>query len=177
LQNPVTRVIQRYLVPAWAAALYYSLRYRCLVSLQARVQLSEHVSFGRGTVVKPFAMIQTWGGRVATGHHCAISSFDHIATGTKDVVLGNYVRLGPGVTIMGGSRNFKRRDLRIVDQGSYHEPVHIGDDVLVGAGVVIMPGCDIGEGAVIGAGSVVNADVPPYAIVAGVPAKVIGERE
>jgi len=42
---------------------------------------------------------------------------------------------------------------------------------------VILPGCSIGAGAVIGAGSVVTGDVPPYAIVAGAPARVIGQRE
>ncbi|MCB0261480.1 MAG: acyltransferase, partial [Calditrichaeota bacterium] len=45
-----------------------------------------------------------------------------------------------------------------------------------GANVVILPGCHIGEGAVIGAGSVVNRNIPPYAIAAGVPVKVVGER-
>jgi acetyltransferase-like isoleucine patch superfamily enzyme len=49
--------------------------------------------------------------------------------------------------------------------------------VLIGAGAVILPGCSIGAGAVIGAGSVVTRDVPPYSIVAGVPARVIGQRE
>ncbi|MCB0296774.1 MAG: acyltransferase, partial [Calditrichaeota bacterium] len=72
--------------------------------------------------------------------------------------------------------NFQRRDMRIMDQGSSHEGVIIGDDVLIGANVVILPGCHIGEGAVIGAGSVVNRNIPPYAIAAGVPVKVVGER-
>jgi maltose O-acetyltransferase len=48
---------------------------------------------------------------------------------------------------------------------------------LIGAGSVIMPGCHIGKGAVIGANSVVNGDVAPYSIVAGAPAKLIGDRE
>ena len=64
-----------------------------------------------------------------------------------------------------------------MEQGSFHEGVTIGDDVLIGAGAVIMPGCHIGQGVVIGANSVVNVDIPPYSIVAGVPAKIIGRRE
>jgi acetyltransferase-like isoleucine patch superfamily enzyme len=176
LTNPVIRTIQRHLVPRFVASFYYFLKHRCLVSNQAVVQISDRISFGKGTVVKPFAVIQTQVGRIAFGHHCAVSSFDHISTGTGDLVIGDYVRIGPNVTIMGGSRNFEKRDALIMDQGSHNPGTVIEDDVLIGANVVVLPGCHIGEGAVIGAGSVVNTDVPPYSIVAGVPAKVLGER-
>jgi acetyltransferase-like isoleucine patch superfamily enzyme len=54
--------------------------------------------------------------------------------------------------------------------------VHIGHDVLISANVIIKAGVKIGTGAVIGAGAFVNKDVPPYSIVAGVPAKVIRYR-
>jgi acetyltransferase-like isoleucine patch superfamily enzyme len=141
------------------------------------VQFSQQISFGKGTVVKPFAVIQTQGGRISIGNRCAISSFDHISTGTNEIKIGDYVRIGPSVTILGVSRNFKQRSVRVVEQGAFHGSVTIGDDVFIGAGAVIMPGCNIGEGVVIGANSVVNKEFPPYAIVAGAPAKIIGERK
>ena len=172
----VNRVFQRHIVPPFLAAIYYSLKYHCYISTQARVQLTSKISFGKGTVVKPYTILQTQGGRICTGENCAISSFNHISTGIEDVILGNYVRIGPQVTIMGGSRNFKRKDQLIVLQGSYHKSVIIEDDVLIGSGVVILPGCRIGQGAVIGAMSLINHDVQQYSIVAGAPAKVIGER-
>jgi maltose O-acetyltransferase len=85
------------------------------------------------------------------------------------------VRLGPNVTILGATRDFKASS--VMEQGHIHGNVTIGDDVFIGAGAVILPACRIGNGAVIGANSVVNKDIPGKAIVAGAPAKRIGTRE
>lgn len=175
--SPVARLVQRYLVPRFVKSIYFYVRYRCFVSAQASVQLSPRIIFGRGTVVKPYVVIINHTGKIVIGAHCAISSFNHISTGDEDLVIGDYVRIAPNVTILGADRNVKRRDVLIVNQGRSHNATRIGDDVLIGAGAVILQGCTIGTGAVIGAGSLVNQDVPGYAIVGGVPARVIGQRE
>lgn len=74
----------------------------------------------------------------------------------------------------------KRNGTRIkwTDKPSYeeYEEIHIGNDVWVGTRVLIMGGVNIGDGAVVAAGAVVTKDVPPYAIVGGVPARVIKYR-
>lgn len=62
--------------------------------------------------------------------------------------------------------------------GRYHindkvKDIHIGDDAWVGAGVTIMSGASLGRGSIAAAGCVVNKNVPPYAVVAGVPARII----
>ncbi|HDZ8876661.1 hypothetical protein J4G66_16215 [Aeromonas dhakensis] len=59
---------------------------------------------------------------------------------------------------------------------SSNQKIKIGNDVWIGANAIILPGVTIGDGAVVGAGAVVTRDVPDYAIVVGVPAKVIRQR-
>ena len=59
LPEPVIRTLQRHFVPGFVASFYYFLKYRCLISHRAVVQISDRISFGKGTVVKPFAVIQT----------------------------------------------------------------------------------------------------------------------
>ena len=177
VQNPLLRIFQRYLIPRIGVSAYYFFKYRCLVHTKSQVQLSGSISFGRGTVVKPYAVIQTQSGKIAFGKNCAVSSFNHISTGTEDVIVGDYVRIAPNVTLLGGSRNFKKKNELIFNQGSTNVGLTIGSDVLIGANVVVLPGCHIGEGAVIGAGSIVTSEVAAYTIVAGAPAAVVGKRE
>jgi acetyltransferase-like isoleucine patch superfamily enzyme len=57
-----------------------------------------------------------------------------------------------------------------------YEPIQIGNDVWIGARAIILDGVSIGHGAVIAANSVVTKDIPPYAIVGGVPAKILKYR-
>lgn len=167
------RMLQRYLLPATIVSLVIYLRDRALVSPASRLQLTGRIRFGSATVVKPFTIVQSSGGCIRFGCDCAIGSFNHIAAGQADIIAGNHVRLGPHVTIIGTSREYRRRELLIVEQGYLDKGITIGNDVLVGAGAVLVDGCEIGDGAVIGVGSVVVGKVPPYAVVFGSPAKVI----
>ena len=71
---------------------------------------------------------------------------------------------------------FKTKCLNMGWEAISKGDIVISDDVWIGYGSIILSGVHVGQGAVIAAGSVVNKDVPPYAIVAGVPAKVISYR-
>ncbi len=172
------RTLQRYAVPGFVVSIYHLFRSRALISPSARVQLSACISFGEGTVVKAFAIVQSSGGRVRFGRNCALSSFDHISTGAGDVIIGDHVRIAPNCTIVGGTKEFRHKNVLIVEQ-SEAEPrgVVIDDDVLVGANSVILPGSHLHRGVVVGAGSVVQGEVEEYAVVAGAPARVISYRE
>lgn len=105
--------------------------------------------------------------------------------------IGAYCSISYGVTIGAPEHNYRRMSTHpfIYDSkfGVAHEdtnirnerfakPVEIGNDVWIGANCTILRGVKIGDEAVIAANAVVTKDVPPYAIVAGVPAKVLKFR-
>lgn len=72
------------------------------------------------------------------------------------------------------SHRFDRTDIPINRQlGTEPRPVEIGDDVWIGQRVIIMPGVKIGSHSVIGAGAIVSKDVPEWAVVARIPARII----
>ena len=96
------------------------------------------------------------------------------------IQIGNKVLFGPNVTIMGGDHNTSEIGEYIYDINNKlpenDQPVIIEDDVWIGTRAIILHGVTIGRGAIIGAGAVVTKSVPPYAIVGGVPAKILHFR-
>ncbi|XXG10091.1 acyltransferase [Micromonospora sp. SH-82] len=96
--------------------------------------------------------------------------------------IGDNVMFGPEVTIRGGNHRIDRVGLPMIAVGKepgderYDKGVTIGDDVWVGTRAIILHGVTVGRGAVVGAGAVVTRSVPPYAIVAGNPARVLRLR-
>lgn len=101
------------------------------------------------------------------------------------LTIGNYCSIGPETVFMLGGEhsydNLSTYPFRTMYQIAPHEalsrgPVIVEDDVWIGTRAIILSGVRIGQGAIIAAGSVVSKDVPPYAIVGGVPAKVIKYR-
>lgn len=89
--------------------------------------------------------------------------------------IGRYCSIAPEV-IIGASKHPLTNLSTLYDPNSTPLKTTIGNDVWIGAKVVIQSGVSVGDGAVIGSGAVVTKDVPPYAIVAGVPAKILRYR-
>jgi acetyltransferase-like isoleucine patch superfamily enzyme len=93
------------------------------------------------------------------------------------VTFGNYVLVGPDLIIAGHDHVYTREGTPIIFSGRPFLPeTFVGDDCWIGCRVTIIAGVSIGRGSVIGANAVVTKDIPPYSIVAGVPAKCIGQR-
>lgn len=91
--------------------------------------------------------------------------------------IGNDVMMGPGVNIYTQNHETENiyKPMRL--QTAPKQKVTIGNDCWIGANAVILPGVTIGNGVIIGAGAVVTKDVCDYAVVGGVPAKIIKIRE
>lgn len=118
---------------------------------------------GDGSMVGPFVEIQD---EVKIGKNCRIQSHSFICS---KVTIGNGVFVGHGV-MFNNDRHPVHRDSQ-----DWEETI-VEDDVVIGSNATILP-CRIGKGALIGAGAVVTKDVPSGKVVAGNPAKVIGDRK
>ena len=110
------------------------------------------------------------------GNNCTIGARSHI-TCTHSITIGDNLLTGPNVLITDNAHGEVEREL--LDTAPNYRPLYskgpvvIEDNVWIGEKASIMPGVHIGKGAIIAANSVVTHDVPTYAVVAGMPAKVI----
>ena len=116
--------------------------------------------------------------------HCYIMNPNKLETGNDTHInrlvtldargglkIGNNVSISHGVMIMTGSHDVNSEQFLV-----RFYPITIEDYVWIGCGAIILQNVTIGRGAVVSAGAVVTKDVPPYAIVGGVPAKTIAFR-
>lgn len=92
--------------------------------------------------------------------------------GRAPLSIGNHVAIASQVLIYNSEHDVESSDFR-----AREEPVVIGDYVFIGPRAIVLPGVKIGKGAVVAAAAVVTKDVPDFAMVAGVPAKVMGWRK
>lgn len=115
--------------------------------------------------------------QISIGQHVAIQ--DHcIMDCSGGLVVGDWVTFSSGVKIFTHNHLVRDKNTRWREQGEIYQLLTVGSDVWIGASAIILPRVKtIGDGSIIGAGAVVTQDVDPYTIVAGNPARVIGERE
>ena len=115
----------------------------------------------------------TYGLRIGKNLHVDPGAY---LSGRGGLTIGNHVLVGKNAIIMTAKRQWTDPNLPIILQEQRLGAVTVGDDVWLGANSVVMPGIHIGTGTIIGANAVVTRDTEPYSIVAGLPARKIGER-
>ena len=128
-----------------------------------------HMSVGKTTVIYGGAEIRD-PEKIAIGEHSVIGHYS-ILDGRCGIQIGENVNLSSGVWIW-----TMQHDLQDPAFGVQGGPVVIEDYAWLSCRTVVLPNVRIGRGAVVAAGAVVTKDVPPFAIVGGVPARVIGQR-
>ena len=119
------------------------------------------------------------GSNIEIGDYSAIGINAYIG-GTSDggkLKIGNYVLMAPEVVILTSNHNSKDINIPMCYQGVSKETVVIEDDVWICTRVMIMPGVTIHRGVIAAAGAVVTKDIPPYAVVGGVPARILRMRK
>lgn len=109
----------------------------------------------------------------------SVGDFSEIGTRAliqSNCIIGSNVIMGPDVKIYSKNHQFDNLDMPIRVQGEIQLKTIIGDDVWIGANVIITAGCEIGNHIVIAAGSVVTKNIPDYAVIGGIPAKILKLR-
>jgi acetyltransferase-like isoleucine patch superfamily enzyme len=138
------------------------------------IQLGQHASVHMGAYVEFYGPSEirrigvSIGRNSRIGRNCSIDA-------RSPLTIGDNVSVSPEVIILAGTHDVN--DPRFAPSPVGPWAVAIGDYVWIGTRAMILPGVTVGRGAVVAAGSVVTKDVPPLTIVAGVPARPIGNRD
>jgi acetyltransferase-like isoleucine patch superfamily enzyme len=140
------------------------------------LRLGDGVTVGRMASIRPSSYYGVdLGEGLSVGDGSAIGAGSWIGA-SGFVEIGRDVLLGPQVMILPENHVFADSERPIKQQGVERAGVCIEDDCWIGAGAAILAGVRIGRGAIVAAGAVVRHDVPPGAIVGGVPARVLKLR-
>lgn len=109
------------------------------------------------------------------GHHVHLgagvyANFHLTLVDDGDIFIGDHTMLGPNVTLATAGHPVEPHLRRRAYQ--YNRPIHLGENVWLGANVTVLPGVTIGENTVVGAGSLVTKDLPANVVAYGTPATV-----
>lgn len=141
-----------------------------LVFHPENIEIGDDVYVGHYAILKGYYKNQmVIGAGTWIGQQC----FFHSAGG---ITIGRNVGIGPGVKIITSAHDLSDREKPILHSPIEFAPVAIEDGADIGVGAILLPGVCVGRGAQVAAGAVVTADVAPYAIVGGVPARLLRMR-
>lgn len=138
------------------------------------VHLGDNVTIGAYSEIRS-SMLTSLGAGLRCGKNSGCGAYSFIGAGGP-IFIGENVIMGQHVAFHAENHIFDSTDMPIRNQGVSKTGITIEDDCWVGANVTFLDGCYVGRGCVIAAGSVVRGMIPPYSVIAGVPAKVKKSR-
>jgi dTDP-4-amino-4,6-dideoxy-D-glucose acyltransferase len=138
------------------------------------------ISLGDHTRVDAFCVLSAGPAGVRVGRNVHISAYTAIL-GQETVEIGDFATISVRCTIFSSNDDYSgatmgNATVPAVYRGTVDAPVWVQAHAMIGVGSILLPGITVGESACVGAASLVKADVAPFDVVAGVPARVIGRR-
>ncbi len=140
------------------------------------IHLGKNVSIGPYSIIRASYSLNKIGGGVVIHDNTSLDAFCFLGA-AGGIEIGENVLIGQHVSFHAQNHNYQFKDKLIKDQGVTSYGIKVGSDCWIGANVTILDGVIIGKGCVVGAGSVVTRNIPDYAVVVGVPAKIVKYRE
>lgn len=157
------------------AALALSLDPSVVVLGVPEIHGTGRIQLGKNLYLYPGLYLETQGeGVIEMGDGVVLSRGVHIVA-YASVTLGDGVMIGEYTSVRDANHRVMP-GCSVRDTGHTALPIHIGRNAWIGRGVTLLGGVRIGEGAVVGANAVVTRDVPPGAVVAGIPARPLSRK-
>ena len=128
-------------------------------------------NMGENCYIEP-PLHANWGCHTHLGNN-VYANFNLTLVDDTDIYIGDSVMLGPNVVLATAGHPMDPELRRLVYQ--FNQPIHIGNNVWLGAGVIVLPGVTIGDNSVVGAGSVVTKDIPANVVAVGNPCRILRE--
>ena len=140
------------------------------IGRNATVSIGRWAWVGHGCKIRAHEGQVSIGAKSVLGQECTISSFQHISIGRECIVADR-------VMLIDFDHGVVEVERPIREQGIYKRDVNVGHNVWIGYGACLLRGVTVGDNSIIGTSSVVTCDVEANSVVAGVPARLIRERD
>ena len=140
------------------------------------MHIGNNVWIGSFSQLKVSFSVNFPGNHIYIGNNVGIGEYAHLG-GAGGLEIGDDCIIGPYFSCHPENHNFSSLEKNIREQGTTRKGIHVGKNCWIGSKVTILDGVTIGDNCVIAAGAVINKSMPANAVIGGIPARVIRERE